>query len=153
MAVRKSYTHTHTHTLSLTHADFLSLSPYLSLPPSLRLVLERTGLRSLRGLSALESVGGKLSILSNSYISSIGMNSLKRIGTTLGIKYNMRLQSLSGLDFLTQVGGSVDIQLNQRLANLTGLEVRGVASHLHMPHPTTYHPQSRTLSFPHILVS
>ncbi|QDZ24719.1 adenylate cyclase [Chloropicon primus] len=86
-------------------------------------LLKMTGLRSLKGLGGVQSIGGKLTIINNAYLKSMdGVYSLTRIGTSLTLKYNPLLKNLSGLEFLMEIGGSLDVQLNQKLLNLRGLE-------------------------------
>ncbi len=79
--------------------------------------------KSTKGsFSALESIGGKLSITNNNGIPDAGgFEQLHTIQGGLIINYNTGLTSLKGFENLRKIGNSVDIAYNDSLENLEGL--------------------------------
>ncbi len=81
---------------------------------------------NLNGLSSLTSIGGRLTIISNSALTTLsGLENLGAVGS-LWISTNASLANLAGLNGLNSVPGFVTIDHNPLLTNLSGLD--GVTS-------------------------
>ena len=79
-------------------------------------------LTNLDGLSALTSVGGRLSISWNRALTNLdGLSALTSVGGDLSIDLNYALTNLDGLGALTSVGGTLHVSDNDALTNLDGL--------------------------------
>ena len=81
-------------------------------------------LSSLTGLDALASVGGVLTVSSNSELlrSLTGLENLTSVGGIV-LYNNTALTSLTSLNALSSVGGYIQIFSNSALTSLTGLEI------------------------------
>jgi len=81
------------------------------------------GILNLYGLSVLTSIGGNLSIGSNSSLTSLtGLENLTSIEGSFWIGANSSLTSLTGLENLTSIGDYLTIFTNNSLASLNGLD-------------------------------
>ena len=89
-----------------------------------RLIIEYNDfLTSIEGLSNITSVGGQVGIWLNSSLTSLtGLEGLTIIKSNLGVGRDDLLTDLSGLDNLTTVEGSLEISGNDALVSLSGLE-------------------------------
>ena len=77
----------------------------------------------LSPLSNLTSVGGYLSIYSNSNLTNLdGLSNLTSVGGFLLIDSNSNLTSLNGLSNLTSVGADLVIKSNYSLTDISGLQ-------------------------------
>ncbi len=86
-----------------------------------------SSITNLDGLSMVSSIGGGLSIRSNSSLTSLtGLEGVTSIGVGLEIRDNAVLISLTGLESLASIGGYLKIgdyySGNPALTSLTGLE-------------------------------
>jgi len=78
---------------------------------------------NLLGLYGVESIGGNLEILSNTFLSNLsGLTSLQSIGSGLYVIHNLALTSLIGLNNLTSIGEGIQIMSNKVLTSLGGLD-------------------------------
>ena len=80
------------------------------------------GLTSCVGLRSLERVAGGLTLWGTGLRNLRGMYGLRSIGGDFNLAENARLESLTGMDVLTEVGGSLALHRQGSLATLAGLE-------------------------------
>jgi len=102
--------------------DLSGLDELTSIDSSLR-IWQNTNLNSISALSALNNLGGTLSIANNdALINMTGLESLEAVNGLLEITSNNALNSLSGLENITSINGLLLIRNNDVLLNLSGLE-------------------------------
>ncbi len=82
---------------------------------------------TLIGFNALESIGGKLLIMSNRRLVELNnFSSLKRVEGEININGNELITNLDSFSSLTHVGGRLSLQMNRALQQIDGF--RNVAS-------------------------
>ena len=88
-----------------------------------RVIISGDNVQNLDGLSALNSIGGYLTIGFTRSLTNIeGLGNITSLGGSLKIENTYALQNLTGFNNLTSIGGSLTIQYNDVLTSLTGIE-------------------------------
>ncbi len=84
--------------------------------------LADSDINDLSPLSSLTSIGGDLTIISTSVLTSLnGLNGLIFVGGSLRVQDNDILTNLDGLSNIISIGGNINIPFNRLLENLDGL--------------------------------
>lgn len=85
------------------------------------LTVQLSGVQSFVGLSAVESIAGRVHIYRSSMPDFGGLESLVSVGGNFTITGYTDTLTLDGLESLASIGGSLDVQLNNGLASMEGL--------------------------------
>lgn len=107
-------------TILRTQEEVSALSRCTTLAGSLS--LNGTAITDLGPLKGLRRVESSLEVIGTGLKTLAGLGALQSLGESLVIHDNLLLESLAGLEALVNVSaGGVDIQQNPRLASLSGL--------------------------------